>query len=509
MPEVEVNKKRIFKNTIMLYFRLLFSMGVSLFSSRIVLNELGVNDFGIYGLVGGIVAIFSFINASMSGATSRFLTVALAKGDKEEQHKTFCAALLVHIGIALIVLILAETVGLWFLNYKLNIAADRMVAANWVYQLSILATIVGITQVPYSSSLIAHERIDIYAWLDIASSVLKLGVALLLFCTFFDKLIYYAILIFIVTFVIAMIARFICIRKYPECKFKNIWDKSIGKPMLSFSGWNLYSNFCFVGRQQGTNILLNIFGGTAVNAAASLAMTVQNTIEMGATNLVTAARPQIISQYAVSNFKEMLKLMEQITILANILYCIIVVPFCFEISYILTLWLKNVPDYTIPFCLCICALNFITINNNMLFIAIQATGRIKLQSILTGTFSLLVIPVIWVLFRMGFSLVFAFIIPIFSNVLIYIANLTFLKKQISEFCPLLFSLKTIGKSVLMVIVSAMILYLFTSFVESSLSRLLLTITIAIILIGTISFAFLLDYETKIRIIEKIKSKIFK
>ena len=221
MPEIAVNKKRIAKNTIILYIRLLFSMGVSLFSSRIVLIELGVNDFGIYGLVCGIVAIFSFINASMSGATSRFLTVALAKGDKGEQHKTFCVALIVHIGIALIVLILAETIGLWFLNYKLNIATDRMVAANWVYQLSILATIVGITQVPYSSSLIAHESIDIFAWLDMGSSFLKLGVALLLYCSFFDKLIYYAILIFLVTFVIAMIARLICIRQYTECKFKN------------------------------------------------------------------------------------------------------------------------------------------------------------------------------------------------------------------------------------------------------------------------------------------------
>ena len=443
MPEIAVNKKRIAKNTIILYIRLVFSMCVSLFSSRIVLIELGVNDFGIYGLVGGIVAIFSFINASMSGATSRFLTVALAKGDKGEQHKTFCVALIVHIGIALIVLILAETIGLWFLNYKLNIATDRMVAANWVYQLSILATIVGITQVPYSSSLIAHESIDIFAWLDMGSSFLKLGVALLLYCSFFDKLIYYAILIFLVTFVIAMIARLICIRKYPECKFKNIWDNSIGKPMMSFSGWNLYSQFCFVGRQQGTNILLNLFGGTAVNAAGSLALTIQTVIEQGAANLVTAARPQIISQYAVNKYKEMIKLMEQITILANILYCLVVIPFCFEIDYILTLWLKVVPDYTVPFCLCICGLNFLTLNNNIILTAIQASGKIKFQSIITGTLSILVIPAVWIFFRNGFSLVYAYIIPIITNLAIYITSCVILRRNITEFNILKFIFKSL------------------------------------------------------------------
>ena len=299
MPSNEINRRKIFKNTVMLYVRLLFSTIISLYTSRVVLNQLGVNDYGIYSLVGGIVLIFSFLNASMSAATSRFITVEITNGDENTLKETFNVALITHIIIAGIVLILAETVGLWFVLNKLNIENHRMTAALWVYQLSVASSLVSITQVPYNSSLIAHENMGLFAYIDILSSVLKLGVALLLYVAFFDSLIFYAVFIFIVSVIIASLYRIVCIRKYKECRFQWKWNKEIGKSLLNFSGWNLYAQGCFVGRQQGTNILLNIFGGTAVNAAAGLATTIQNIIEQGATNLVMAARPQIIGQYTL------------------------------------------------------------------------------------------------------------------------------------------------------------------------------------------------------------------
>lgn len=504
MQMSSVNRQRILKNTLLLYARLLFSMGVSLVTSRIVLNKLGVEDYGIYGLVGGIVLMFSFLNVSMSSATSRFITVSLVQGNSNETQATFRSAMIVHITIALVVFFLAETLGLWFVCHRLNIDPSRMYAAQWVYQLSIISTMLGITQVPYNATLIANERFDLYAWLDIMSTLLKLGAACLLFFSFFDKLILYSIMIFLCSSITVVIARIICIRKYSVCKFRWRWSKSIGKSLLSFSGWNLYSSFCFVARQQGTNILLNIFGSTAVNAAAALATTIQNIVESAATNLITASRPQIISQYSLARFKDMSKLMESTSLLANILYCVVAIPFLFEIHYVLILWLKIVPDYTIPFCYCIVILNFISINSNVVAIGIQADGRIRKYSFIAGTFSLLVIPVVWILFRVGFSLVWAFIIPIGASIAIYIVCLMLLHIYVADFRPISYLLNTVGKSIIVVLPSVFIAYIITHYLDQSLSRIILTTIGCIVLIASTAFVYAIDRETRVKIFKRLK-----
>lgn len=490
----------------MLYLRLLFSMGVSLFSARIILKELGVDDYGIYGLVGGIVLLFGFINASMSGATSRFMTIALAKGNIEDANRTFCASLIVHIIIASIVLVLSETVGLWFLNNELNIASDKMVAAHWVYQLSVISSIISITQVPYASTLIAHERIDLYAWLDILTSLFKLLIALSLFLFTSNKLIIYAIFTFLATLIVAIIARLISIKKYKECRFTLQWTKRIGIPMLSFSGWTMYSSFCFVTRQQGTNFLLNIFGSTAVNAAASLSSTIQGVLDQSATNMITAARPQIISQYAVGKFKEMTKLMEETSILTNLLFSMAVIPFCLEINYILALWLNTVPEYTIQFSYCIVFISFININNNILLNSIQAVGKVKWLSILTGTFSLLVIPVIWILFKHNFSLVYAYIIPIFSCILIYIASCIILHSYIPEFKTAKYTFNTLIKSCLIIVPNTVLLLIIRGYLETSLSRVIIITIANLTLLVSLSFAFIINKSTRKSILIKLRLK---
>lgn len=321
----------------MLYIRMFISVIISLYTSRVVLQTLGVEDYGIYGVVGGIVAMMGFINASMSGATSRFLTFELGRGDFSRLSKTFSSALLVHIIIAVIVLVLAETVGLWFLCNKLVIPEGRMVAAHWVYQLSILSSMLAITQVPYNSSIIAHEKMDVYAYVEILNVMLKLLIVYLLVIGSFDKLILYAILMFAVSVIIIMVYRIYCIRRFEECKFRWIWDKTFLKPIISFSGWDLFGNMAVTTRQQGTNFLINMFFGVVYNAASGVASTVNGILGMFSQNILTAFRPQIIKFYSVGSVQESVNLLYNAGKFATLLMVLIAIPFSFEMEYIMKL----------------------------------------------------------------------------------------------------------------------------------------------------------------------------
>ena len=292
------NNKRIAKNTIMLYIRMLLSMVVSLYTSRVVLNTLGVEDYGIYGVVGGVVAMFSFLNNTMSGATSRFLTFEMGRGDFKRLKNTFSSALIIHLLIVCAILLLAETIGLWFLANKLVIPVERMGAAHWVYQLSILSMAINVTQVPYNASIIAHEKMDVYAYVEILNVTLKLLIVYLLVIGDFDKLILYAVLTLVVSMTIAFIYRIYCIRNFEECRFEWNWNKNILKGLLSFSTYNLYGNFGSVMNMQGTNFALNHFWGVILNSASGIATTVANVVNSFTSNILVAFRPQITKSYA-------------------------------------------------------------------------------------------------------------------------------------------------------------------------------------------------------------------
>ena len=472
-----VNNKKIFKNTVALYARMLLSMIVSLYTSRIVLNALGVDDYGIYGLVGGIVVLFSFLNVTMSGATSRFLTVELAKNDPRQLQQTFNTAFILHIGIAIIVLFLAETVGLWLLFEKLNIPDERMSAAVWVYQFSIISSMVSITQVPYNATLISHEKMDVYAIVEIVGSLLKLLIATLLLITVCDKLILYGGLMLLSSFLIAMTYRIYCIRHYDECRINWEWNKVIGRSLFSFSGWNLYSNICFTTRQQGTNMLLNIFGSTAVNAAAGLATTVQLMIEQVSTNLVMASRPQIIKQYALTDFNAMIQLLKQTTCLANVLYLLVAIPFISEIHYVMNLWLVEVPPYTIEFC------------------------------ILLGTVSLSVIPILWLLFSKGIGLTWAFGLPIVSTLLIYIVCSYTLHHYVEDFKPIRFFFTTMVVNLFISIPSFTAILLIQHILVESFTRVIIVALSSSIILVVLSYYVLLDKENKKKVKALILNKL--
>jgi O-antigen/teichoic acid export membrane protein len=346
MSSVAENNKRIAKNTIYLYVRLLFNMAVSLYTSRVILATLGADDFGLNAVVTSVITIFFFLNYSMAGATSRFLTFELGKGDTEKLGKTFSAALTIHIIIALIILFLGETIGLWYLENKMVILESRMNAARWVYQLSLIAAMFSLTQAPYNASIIAHEKMNAYAYIDILQSCLKLGIVFLLAVGDFDKLIFYAVLTLCVTIVITIIYRVYGVRQFEECKYKFHRDKSIIYPMLSFSGWDLFGNFGNTAKYSGINLILNLFFTASVNAAYAIGHQISGVINRFAYSFLIASQPQIIKYYAEGNIAQMQGLVNQTSKFSFLLLFMLCFPVMLEIDFILNLWLGKVPEYT-------------------------------------------------------------------------------------------------------------------------------------------------------------------
>ena len=478
--EAPSSNSRIAKNALMLYIRMFLTMIVGLYTSRVVLNTLGVEDYGIYGVVGGVVAMLGFLNASMSGATSRFLTFELGRGDKKRLAETFSSALIVHVIIALIVLVLAETVGLWFLTHKLVIPAGRMNAAHWVYQMSILSAMLGITQVPYNATIIAHEKMDIYAYVEILNVTLKLLIVYLLTIGNFDKLILYALLVFAVSVIIIMIYRIYCIRHFPESHSHFLWKPSILKPLLSFSVWNLYGNAGSMFQQQGTNFVINFFFGVVMNAAVSIGLTVANVVNQFSSNVMTAFRPQIIKYYSQGKKEEM----KDLTILAfkviMFIYSLVAIPVFVDVDTLLKLWLIDVPENSALFCrLFLISIFFETIRY-IFIIDIHATGNVKLVSFTSGTLFVLIPFVSYLFLKSGFDVDVVFIIMIITNAFLSLLNIVLVKYYAKiDVLPFFFAFS----QVVIASSSALVLMLNLPLLEiHSLFRGIINIVIAILLV---------------------------
>lgn len=500
-----VNNKQIAKNAIMLYIRMLLSVAIGLYTSRVVLQVLGVEDFGIYGVVGGIVAMMSFLNASMSGATSRFITFELGKGDTQRLKDTFSSALIIHIFIAFIVFILAETIGLWFLYNKLIIPESRMTAALWVYQFSVIAAMLNITQVPYNACIIAHEKMDVYAYIEILNVSLKLGIVYLLVIGNYDKLILYAVLVFLVSFIIMTLYRLYSMKHFKESHFRFIWNKPMLKSLLSFTGWDLYGNACVSVRQQRTNFLINIFFGVIYNAASGVATTINSTVNSLVRNVAMAFRPQIIKLYAVGDIKQMQTLSDNAVKYMTILMGCISLPIFFEMEYLMTLWLGNVPEKAIEFCQLMMISGCIITNNSIFSTVINATGNIKRVSMITGTVYLLTIPAIWLAYNLSCSIEWAYILGILFDFGVILSNLSIIKYQIPQF-KITATLRYMMKSYIVIILPVPVLYYIVSMMDATFVRLLTVGLSCIVIILFASFTFLLDKESRTLIKNKLCQK---
>ena len=400
-----------------LYLRMFLTMIVGLYTSRVVLATLGVEDFGIYSVVGGIVSMLSFINAAMSLSTSRFLTFEIGRGDVCRTQKVFSTAFEIHMAVSLLILFLAETVGLWFVVNKLVISEDRMIAAMWVYQCSILSMIVCVTQVPYNAVIISHEKMNVYAYVELLNVFLKLLVVYFLLIGKADRLILYAVLQLCVSIFIALIYRIYSKIKYEECRITWMYDKHIIKPMLGFTVWSILGNVSYIGLTQGVNILLNLFFGPVVNSARAVAVQVQTTLISFWTNFLTAINPQIIKSYASNEVSRLHELVSMGSLYAFFLMLIFTVPVISETPYLLKLWLNNVPDYTVVFVRLALLLSLIDCISEPLVNAIKATGVIKIYQIVVSIILLSILPISYILFKHNYPPFYVYIINIVISVL--------------------------------------------------------------------------------------------
>ena len=385
--------KTIARNTAMLYIRMLFSMFVSLYTSRIVLEILGVEDYGIYNIVGGVVTIFSFINSSMSSATQRYLSFELGKEDLERLNKVFSSALSIHVLTGILIIILGETFGMYFLLNYLNIPADRLDIAIIVFQFSLFSTFLSIVQVPYNASIMANEKMDIFAYVSIAEVLLRLLMVIMLSFIDVDKLMLYSILIFSVILTTTSYLKYYCIRNFKECSFAFVRDKVLYKELLSYSGWSLFGNIAAVSMSQGINILLNVFFSPAVNAARAISYQVSGAIQSFASNFQAAANPQIIKSYANNDNNYMLTLIFASSRITFYLLFLLALPILIETNFILQLWLKKVPDYTVIFTFLIIINSLIDSISGPLRVANQATGNIKRFQVIVGSTLILNLPI--------------------------------------------------------------------------------------------------------------------
>jgi len=445
-----------------------------------------------------VVGIFSFLNASMSGATSRFLNFALGKGDKEEFQKTFSASLTIQILIALFILILAETVGLWFLENKLVIAPERMNAARVVYQLSIVSTMVMIMQVPYTATIFAHERMNIFAFIEILNVSLKLCIVFLLIGPW-DKLVLYAALLFVVSCLIAGTYRLYCIKQFKECKYRFEWNKKVIYPMLSYSGWDFIGTGAYVGANQGINILLNLFFGALVNAAYGIANMVKNATNSFVRNFQMAVTPQIIKLYAAEKTNELFSLVFQSVLISFSLTWLLLLPVSLHLETLLQIWLVEVPDYTVLFCRLVLAHSIISCIQRPFVEIIHATGKMKVFQLSAGTVLLSVLPVSYFFLKAGGATHIPFLVYIGATLLELLVELYLLKRWIN--LPLVTLFKTVFIPIFFIVlctlpVSVLVSYYFPF---------MLSVLFSVLLICISAYFIALTKETRTKVIQYIKN----
>lgn len=393
--------KTIAKNTFFLYVRQILTMGVSLYTSRIILQVLGVVDYGVYNVVGGMVAMFAFLNSSLAQATQRFIAFGIEKDDITRQRETFSMLLNVHITIALILFILCETVGLWLFYHKLIIPVEKVDDAFWVMQCSIATLMITVTQVPYNASIFGHEHMNTYAYVSILEVLLKLAIVIVLQFYFHDKLLAYGILVMCVQFIIAMTYRLYCLHKFKNCNYKFYWSKVLFKQIFIFSGWSLIGNLAFTLNGQGMNFLINIFFGPAFNAAKGIATAVESAVSSFVTNFLSASIPQIVKSYASGNLDYCFKLNFKSSKFGFFLFMLISLPLISIINPILSLWLNKVPEQTSIFC--VLSLLYIQANTmgGTLQNVVHASGNIKKFQLTNGVLKLFPLPIVYILYKFG------------------------------------------------------------------------------------------------------------
>lgn len=431
LQSTATDNRRVAKNTLFLYIRMIVILLVTLYTSRVILDVLGVSDYGVYNVVGGVVTMFAFLNNSMASATQRYLTFELGRGDPDRLRKVFSAAMHIHIAIGAAVVILAETAGLWLLNEKLVIDPDRMSAARWVYQFSVLSFFVNVIQVPYNATIVAHEKMDIFAYVSIVEAVAKLLLVYLLTVLPYDKLVLYGFLMLVLQVGIRTFYQIWCRKRYPECRTSAVHDRSLYREMSGFAGWNVFGSLAWVMKDQGMNILLNLFFGTAVNAARGVAMQVSNSVNGFVSNFQVAFNPQITKNYARGEVKEMERLTMRGLKFSFVLLYFIALPLLLNVDFVLGIWLKEVPDHSAPFIVLIMLDALLcTLFGSPLMTSLAATGRIRNYQVAVSLVIMASLPVAYIVLRTGAAPETVYYVTIAFSLLAGCARFLFARHQI-------------------------------------------------------------------------------
>lgn len=437
-----------------LYIRTLFTMLVSLYTSRVVLHVLGVTDYGIYSAVGGVVAMFGIVSGALSSSISRFITFELGKNNKEKLSAIFATSINILLILSGIILFVCEIIGVWFLNTKMNIPEERLVAANWVFQAAILSFLVSIISIPYSACIIAHEHMTAFAYIGIAEAILRLIIVYLLTIIPADHLITYAILMVSVAIIVRIVNSVYCSRHFAESKYKTVLDKSLYRQMLSFTGWNFFSNGAMVFNTQGVTILVNLFFGVTLNAARGIATQVESAVLSFVTNFTTAINPQIIKSYASGELSQMFSLVCRGAKFTCYMLLMLALPLILEADTILALWLVNVPDYTVLFVRLALIATLFNIVGNTGYTACQATGNIKLYSIIISSVGSLSFFLSWLIFTLGAPVECMYFVFMTIYIIVDVTRL-FLMKHLINF-PIRMFLKDVVLPTVAVIILASI-----------------------------------------------------
>ena len=498
------NNKRIAKNTLLLYVRMLFSMVVSLFTSRVILNTLGVEDFGIYNVVGGIVAMFTIISGSLTSAISRFLTFELGKGDKEKLKTIFSTSVNIQLGLSAIIILIGEIVGIWFLNNQMNIPAERMMAANYILQCSLGIFVLNLLSVPYNASIVAHEKMGAYAYISILDIVLKLAVAYAIMLSPFDRLISYGVLLLAESIFIRLIYGLYSKRNFEECTYHLIYDKAVLRKMVSFAGWNFLGVTAGTLNTQGVNILMNVYFGVTVNAARGIAVQAGAAISQFVQSFTTAVNPQITKSYAVGDITYMHTLVCQSSKFSAYLFLLMAIPLSVETPEIFEMWLKNPPEYAVLFFrLSLLGTLMDSVLSNSLMTAIFATGDIKKYQVYVTICGGMVFPLTWLAYLMGASPDSTYIIYfIIYCVVLYVRLYVIQQKvhlQIKEYARRVL-VKFIPVAVLSYLVPISIAYL----MPASFGRILITTIVSVVITCAIIYSIGLTIGERNMVMSKVK-----
>jgi len=503
---MDTNNKRIAKNTLYMYLRMAITMLVGLYTSRVVLRVLGVEDFGLYNVIGGIIAMFGMLNAAMTNTTSRYITVSLAKGDIQKTRGIFNMAALIHLCIAVIVLILGETVGLWYLYNKLVIPEGRLFAAEWLYQLSVISTLLSIITVPFNSTIVAHEKMSAFAFIQILDVFLKLAIVLMLEYSPFDRLIFYGTLLSCVTMMNLIIYIIYCKRKFAETEMMFYWNRGIFKEMTGFIGWSLVGNFSFLFYSQGLNLILNAFCGPVVNAARGISVQVENVVKQFANNVQVAINPQIMKSYAVKEMQRMYTLIFASSRFCFYLLFLIELPILIETDFLLSLWLGSYPDHTVNFMRIILMTTIMDAFVNPMYTANLASGKLMMYHLTLSIHMYAFMFVTYLSIKYTGIPESVFISLFVATVIGVVLRIIILYRQIG-LRPIHYIQNVIRPIVMVVMVSIIAPLLIHNFMESGWIRFLATSIISVLSVALTAYTIGISSTERAYVVEFVKKKL--